>query len=216
MMRRMVAALKPEPPAKSRIGPYTWDDFVVLPDDDKRELIDGHFIEVDVPTYDHEAIVAVLIFHIYGWAKVHGGRTLASGYKIKVSPKRGLMPDAQYYRAGRRPQLQGLTEGAPDLGVEIISPSSGRYDRVTKLESYRAIGMPEYWLIDPVEQTLHRFVLIDDAYRVEALDGDRVFSPDTFPGLELPLAELWATMLSADASTSAADPASTSATPEES
>lgn len=188
-----MVAVKPEPVPTSRIGPWTWDDFVALPDDDKRELIDGHLLEVDVPTYDHEAIVALIIVFIGTWARSNGGRVLASGYKVKVSPKRGLMPDVQYYRAGRRPPTQALTEGAPDLGVEVISPSSGRYDRVTKLEYYRSIGMPEYWLIDPTEQSLHRFVLVDGAYRVEAFEGDRTLTPDTFPGLSLPLTELWAT-----------------------
>lgn len=197
-MPAMVAVQKPEPAAIPRVGPYTWDDFVALPDDDKRELIDGYLIEVDVPTFDHEAIVGLLIVFIGSWARQHGGRILSSGYKVKVSARRGLMPDVQYYRPGRRPQLQGLTEGAPDLGIEVISPSSGRYDRVTKLDYYRSIGMPEYWLVDPFEQSLHRFVLIDGAYRVEAFDGERVVTPDTFPGLEIPLAELWASGVSND------------------
>lgn len=192
-----MVAVKPEP--ASRIGPWTWDDFVALPDDDKRELIDGYLVEVDVPTYDHEAIVMALGYFLYGWTVANGGRVLASGYKVKVSPKRGLMPDVQLYRAGRRPPQQALTEGAPDLGIEVISPSSGRYDRVTKLEYYRSIGMPEYWLVDPSEQSLHRFVLVDGAYRVEAFEGDQTLTPDTFPGLSLPLAELWATGTAPDA-----------------
>lgn len=102
-----MAAVKPEPTPVNRIGPWTWEDFVALPDDDKRELIDGHLLEVDAPTYDHEAIVAALIAFIGTWARANGGRVLA--------------------------------------------------------------------------------------YRVEAFEGDRILTPDTFPGLSLPLAELWAT-----------------------
>lgn len=192
MMRRMVAVKKPAPTANPHVGPYTWDDFVALPEGDRRELFDGHLIEVDVPTSFHEAIVMILGYYLHGWARLNGGRVYASGYKVKVSARRGLMPDVRFYRGGRRIPLQALTEGAPDLGIEIVSPSSGRHDRVTKLEYYRSIGMPEYWLIDPLEQSLHRFVLGDGGYFVEAFDGDRVVTPDTFPGLEIPLAELWA------------------------
>ncbi len=207
-MPPMVAAQKTEPATNPRFGPFTWDDFVTLPDDDKRELFDGVLIEVDVPTYSHEAIVAMLIMFIGNWAMEHGGDVIASGYKVKVSPKRGVMPDVQYHRPGRPVSQQSMTEGAPDLGVEVISPTSGRHDRVTKLEYYRSIGMPEYWLVDPSEQSLHRFVLIDgSSYRVEAYEGDRNFSPDTFPGLEIPLAQLWAKTIEAKAEASApADP----------
>jgi len=194
----MVALQPPEASPDMRPGPVTWEDFVALPEDDTRELIDGELVEVDVPTYDHEAIVAALVYFFYGWSREHGGRVLASGYKVKVSSRRGLMPDVQYYRAGRQPPLQALTEGAPDLGVEVVSPSSGRYDWVTKLNDYRSIGMPEYWIIDPMAQSLHRLVLIDGSYRVEAFMGDAVVTPDTFQGLGLPLAELWAACLTGE------------------
>jgi len=55
-----------------------------------------------------------------------------------------------------------------------------------------SIGVPEYWLIDAEAQILERPVLRDDVYSiVEALEGDAVFRPDGFEGLEIPLAELW-------------------------
>ena len=56
------------PPAKPALGPHTWDEFVSLPDDDRRELIDGELLEVDVPTELHEHIVAALIAHLYVWS----------------------------------------------------------------------------------------------------------------------------------------------------
>ena len=47
-------------------------------------------------------------------------------------------------------------DGTPDLVVEILSPSSRRYDRVTKLRWYAQLGVPEYWLVDPDARTLER------------------------------------------------------------
>jgi len=182
-------------PIKPALGPHTWDEFVALPDDDRRELIDGELLEVDVPTDIHEHIVAALIAHLYVWAQARkAGRVLASGFKVRIDQRRGVMPDVQFYRSGSTAQRepQGLLAGAPDLAVEVISPSSQRYDRVKKLNYYASIGTPEYWIGDPEARSLVRHVLRDGHFLIEeALEGDVLFQPATFEGLAIDLAELW-------------------------
>ena len=177
-------------------GPYTWDDFVALDDEDKRELIDGHLLEVEVPTLSHETIVATLIYFLSAWARERkAGRVVASGYKVRVSSRRGVMPDVQFFRADNRApgsQDQALADGRPDLAIEIVSPSSRRYDRVVKLAWYASIGVPEYWIVDADARTLERLTLSGEHYVIaDALSADEVFRPATFEGLVLPLAELW-------------------------
>ncbi len=177
-------------------GPYTWDDFVALEEDDLRELINGELVEVEVPTFKHESVVAELVTELGLWARTHGGKAIASGYKVRISRRSGVMPDVQFYRKGNEPpadQDQGLTRGRADLVVEIVSPSSRRYDRVTKLAWYAKLSVPEYWIVDPDARTLERLVLDDDTYVIgESLEGEATFRPPTFEGLELPLAKLWA------------------------
>lgn len=177
-------------------APYTWDDFVALDEDDLRELIDGELVEVEVPTARHEDIVGMLAYFLNAWAQAgHGGRARGSGYKVRISSRRGVMPDLQFYRGGNeavRGQDLGLVRGRPDLVVEIVSPSSRRYDRVTKLRWYAQIGVPEYWIVDPDSRTLEQLVMQDGAYAiVAALEDGETFRPETFPGLEVPLAKLW-------------------------
>jgi Uma2 family endonuclease len=76
-------------PGSHGVGPYTWDDFVALEDDDRRELIDGHLIEVDVPMKLHEYIVAKLIAKLDAWAESsEGGTVLASSYKVRITRAR--------------------------------------------------------------------------------------------------------------------------------
>jgi len=182
-----------QPPATG--ARHTWREFVALPDDDRRELIDGVLLEIDVPTKLHEWIVATLVFHLGGWAmQRRAGIVLASGYKIRVRDDRGFMPDVQYFRRGGRPlPSEGLDDGAPDLAVEVVSPTSGRYDRIEKLHGYAEIGVPEYWIVDPERQTLERFVLdACGAYeRADVSTGDSTFEPPSFRGLVIDLAELW-------------------------
>jgi Uma2 family endonuclease len=176
-------------------GDYTWDDFVALPDDDHRELIDGELVELEVPNEIHEHIVMMLGFFLVGWVRARkAGRVLGSGYKVRVSEKRGVMPDVQVFRTGNTSNLakEGLTKGAPDLAVEIISSSSETYDRVTKLAWYARIGVAEYWIVSPETRTLERLVLHESAYVMkDTVSDDDTFRPDSFPGLEIPLAELW-------------------------
>src|SRR5260221_12263296 len=148
---RMPDVAIPEP------GPYTWEDFIALDEDDLRELIDGELVEVEVPTKAHERIGVLITYFLEAWADPRdAGMTLGAGYKIRVTDKRGVMPDAQFYRAGNEPrgQEQGLVDGRPDLVVEISSPSSVRYDRVKKLAWYASIGVAEYWLVRPAPPTV--------------------------------------------------------------
>jgi Uma2 family endonuclease len=182
---------------ESAAAPYTWDDFVALDEDDLRELIDGDLVEVEVPTARHEDIVILLGYFLVAWTKAgHGGWARGSGYKLRVSDRRGVMPDVQFYRRGNdaaRDQDVGLVRGRPDLVVEVLSPSSRRYDRVTKLRWYAQLGIPEYWLVDPETRTLERLVLREGAYIIAAAHADdEMFRPASFEGLEIPLARLWA------------------------
>lgn len=176
-------------------GPYRWKDFVSLHEDDLRELVDGHLLELEVPTKIHEWIVTILVTMLTNWALPrNAGVALVSGYKVRIRHDRGVMPDVQFFRRGGRPlPEQGLGRGAPDLAVEVVSPSSRRWDRVVKLEWYGTIGTNEYWIVDPQERTLERYLRdADDTLELVSRHvADQHFAPDTFPDLEIDLARLW-------------------------
>jgi Uma2 family endonuclease len=176
-------------------GPHRWQDFLALDEDDLRELVDGHFLEIEVPNEFHEWVVTWLVTSLTNWAHPRGaGFAFASGYKVRIRVDRGVMPDVQFYRGRRgRLPLRGLHRGAPDLAVEVVSPSSRRWDRVVKLAWYASIGTPEYWIVDPATRTLDRF-LLSPAGTLELAGhhaGDESFAPETFPGLVIDLAQLW-------------------------
>jgi Uma2 family endonuclease len=185
----------PSPSSAAPGGVYSWDDFIALEEDDLRELIDGELLEVEVPTLKHESAVGGIVAALTVWAYAHGGKAVPSGYKVRVSARRGVMPDVQYFRRGNEPagdQDAGLTRGRADLVVEVVSPSSRRYDRVKKLRWYAQLGVPEYWIVDPEARTLERLVLGEGGYVIAAsLEGEELFQPASFDGLELPLARLW-------------------------
>ena len=181
--------------AASVMGPARWEDWIELPKDDCRELIDGVLTAVEVPTKVHEHVVAMLVYHLVSWAKPRKtGLVVTSGYKVRISQERGVMPDVQFFRTENARNLpsEGLTSGRPDLVIEVVSETSRRYDRVTKLGWYASIGVPEYWIVDSQGRTFERLILHEGNYRiVDALADDTLFRPSSFEGLEIPLNDLW-------------------------
>lgn len=176
-------------------GPHRWQDFLALDEDDLRELVDGHFLEIEVPNEFHEWVVTWLVTNLTVWAHPRGaGFAFASGYKVRIRKDRGVMPDVQFYRGRRgRLPLRGLHRGAPDLAVEVVSPSSRRWDRVVKLGWYASIGTPEYWIVDPTTRTLERFLLSSGGTLEPAGHylHDDLFAPESFPELVIDLSQLW-------------------------
>lgn len=171
-----------------------WSDFIALDEGDRRELVDGSLLEAEVPTKWHERLVALLSFFLTGWARTHGRVVLASGFRLRIRRDRGAMPDLQVMsrETYRTADPNGLSKGAPELVVEIVSPGSRSHDRVRKLGWYASIGVGEYWIVDPLERSLERLVLRGGHYRIEEAgqEGD-VLRPSSMPGLEIPLDELW-------------------------
>jgi len=172
-----------------------WEEFIRLDDDDRRELVDGRLVEIEVPGFRHERIVAQLIRHLGNWVaeRAPGHVVLPSGYKIRITDLRGAMPDVQVLEPEtvERAEELGMADGRPDLAVEVVSKSSRRYDRVTKLQWYASIGVPEYWIVDPEARTLERLVLQGEHYLIAQSAGEGTFEPESYPGLAIPLDDLW-------------------------
>jgi len=183
-------------PAKLVASPHTWEDFLALDEDDLRELIDGQLIEVEVPKKIHEKVVADLIFFLGAWVRPRkAGYVLGSGYKVRVSAHRGVMPDVQFYRVDNPAPSQpdGLVTGRPDLVIEVVSHSSRRYDRMIKLRWYAELEVPESWIVDPEARSIERLVLQGGHYAiVQSATDDETFAPKSFPDLTIELTELWA------------------------
>jgi Uma2 family endonuclease len=174
---------------------HRWSDFIALPDDDRRELIDGRLEELDLSTKARARVITVLGFLLGLWARKHSFAVLGSGYKIRITDRRGAMPDVQMYtaRAYKRAENTGLETGHPELAIEVISPTSRAHDRLRKLDWYSSIGVPEYWIVDPEAKTVQCFSLDGKTYRaVQHATDDEVFKPRSFRGLKIPLAELFA------------------------
>lgn len=113
--------------------------------------------------------------------------------EVDLTPERGYVPDLAFLATEHLERVtdEGLIAGAPDLVIEITSPSTRHRDRVTKLHAYRQAGVPWYWIVDPDDLTVEEYRLTPEGYLVaQSSAPGEDFQPGLFPGLTINLAEL--------------------------
>src|SRR5262245_37301974 len=118
--------------------PISLAEWATMAEDESGEFVDGWLEDEEMPSFEHELIVAWLIHMIRGWLAPRGGFVGGSEAKFAVRANRGRKPDVSAYLPGRRPPRQGVIDTPPDIMIEVVSPSptDGRRDRVVKLKEY--------------------------------------------------------------------------------
>ncbi len=146
-----------------------------------------------MPTESHERVVAFLVRYFGNWCEDHGGTAYPSGYKVCIDERHGFMPDVQVYLTGNRSERdEQAVYGAPDIAVEVLSEGSVNYDKKAKLLGYARVGVAEYWVVSPFEESVERLVLRRKQYVVEGFftRKDIVTTP-LCPGLKIPVAKMF-------------------------
>lgn len=128
-------------------GPFTVDDLAGMPDDGRRyELVDGALIVTPAPHPFHQ-ITSASLFDRVSNAQPAELLTLYAPFDVRVSEFTQLQPDLLVIRWADLDE-DGY-HGTPLLVVEVLSPSTRKYDQLLKLPSYAEAGIPSYWIIDP-------------------------------------------------------------------
>ena len=145
-----------------RQGDYTTDDLALIPDDIRVELIDGVIYDLASPTSIHQDIIGTVytIMKIYAMEHGHGCMPYIAPLDVKFdkSKKTVVQPDLMVVceeekkdegEDAKEPKTQ-----APDFIMEVLSPSTKRVDMLIKLNKYFQVGVKEYWIVDPKEETV--------------------------------------------------------------
>jgi Uma2 family endonuclease len=141
---------------------FTYQDLVNWEDDKKQhELIEGDHIVTPSPALNHQKISVRLAHYLFLYVEENDlGEILTAPTDIVLSDIDVLVPDLLFVSNNRKEILQEkYIEGAPDLIIEILSPSSVHYDRMTKFKQYSKYGVLEYWIVDPEKQQVDVFDL---------------------------------------------------------
>lgn len=174
----------------------TYQDYLQLPDDGRRyEIIEGDLCESPAPSMKHQwtatQLTAVLGAHVYDNDL---GHLYSAPTDVYLSDGSIVQPDVLFIS---RERLHIVTDpnvrGAPDLVIEIISPSSVTTDQETKRDLYAQFGVRHYWVFEPAARWVRAFELgADGVYELVAeAAGNAPFSAPPFVGLVIPLARLW-------------------------
>jgi len=173
----------------------TFEQFRQLPDDGKRyELVRGEVHLTPSPTTKHQLVLQRLFASLNSHlSKNPLGRMLIAPLDVRLGADTALQPDMRYVANAHVAIIQeDYIRGAPDLVVEILSPSTAAHDRATKLHLYAEAGVGEMWFIDPQAKTVELLKLQGNKYLVEAaLAGRQTLTSTSFPGWELPLPDLF-------------------------
>jgi Uma2 family endonuclease len=176
-------------------NPFTYDDYIALPDDGKRyEIIEGEVSMTPAPSPRHQEIQVRLSAALFFFVDKHSlGRVLSSPIDLVLSMVDVVQPDVLFVA---RDRLHIIAKknlvGIPNLIVEILSPSSTTRDQKEKLNLYQRYGLPEYWIVDPDSQTVD--VYLSAANRLEKVEtlkiGEQLHSRQV-PGLVLELSDVF-------------------------
>lgn len=138
---------------------WTVDDYLMLGEmNTPCQLINGELIMSPSPTPLHQRVLRTL-FKRLDASIPDGGEVFFAPLDLYVDAKNVLQPDLIYISKEKKNIIsQRGVEGAPDIIVEIISPSNVFTDRNTRKTIYKRIGVVEYWIIDPANKTLEIYL----------------------------------------------------------
>jgi Uma2 family endonuclease len=153
---------------EQRVGPYTFEDFCrIIPEDQKADLINGVIYMPSPENTDDNELFIWLVTVINLFVRRNKlGQVYGSRVAFRLAEKHGPEPDIAFVRNENMERVKrGGVEGPADLAIEIVSPDSIERDYYLKRQLYEEYGIPEYWIIDEMDQSVTQLRLKKGKYR---------------------------------------------------
>ena len=153
---------------------YTFADVLTWDESDRIEIINGEAVMMAPPSRIHQKILTALFGQLYDYLKGKKCEVYPAPFGVRLFEENGDYPEDVDTMV--EPDLSVICDpdklddhgckGAPDLVIEILSPSTRRHDRMTKFRLYQQAGVREYWIVDPEGKDVQAFVLEGGRYFV--------------------------------------------------
>ena len=173
----------------ARLEPLTIADWDAIPYDEcnRYEIIEGELFVSCSPGLTHQIVTSNFIFLIKTFLESNPIGEVIPTPGLVLSNTSGVIPDVVVFLNEQRKTIvtgERLT-GPPALVIEILSPGAAnlRRDRMVKLNLYAKHRVPEYWIVDPKNLSLERYVLRESSLELlETLAGEDHLTTDALPG----------------------------------
>jgi Uma2 family endonuclease len=151
---------------------YTADMVRALPEDGNRyETVHGELLVTPAPRLWHQEIAGRLSHQLRGYLEEHPvGHVLASPADISWSSDTLVQPDLFVADSAEVRTLDWNNVKSLQLVIEVLSPTTTRYDRFTKRRLYQEVGVPVYWIVDPEDRAVEVWTPDATLPRVERED----------------------------------------------
>lgn len=147
-------------PTRTRIKASDYFNMAEYEEHDLIQLIDGEVIIDMPPIPKHQDIVREILVLLTLIARKIGGKAYASPIEVYLDENNVYEPDVLYLAKDSQCTVgEKRLTGAPELVIEVLSPSTARYDRQQKYQAYETHGVAEYWIIDPIHETIEVWIL---------------------------------------------------------
>lgn len=184
-------------PLPQEDGKYSYADYLTWPEDERWQIIDGIAYLQATPTPLHQEILGGLFAQFHHYLVGKSCKVYPAPFSVRLMTEdetrnedinKVVEPDITIVCDKSKIDGKGC-KGAPDLIVEIISPSSIKMDRFIKFNKYEKAGVREYWIVEPEGKLVSVFVLQDDQRygRPEIYTEDGKINVSIFPELMVDL-----------------------------
>lgn len=161
-------------------GLWTEEQYLAITDHSTRllEFDDGYIEVLRMPIPEHQKILGLLYELFVAHVRPRGGIALFSPLPVQIRPRKFREPDLAVLRDANDPRQQARYWLGVDLAVEIVSADDPERDTKVKRTDYAEAGIPEYWIVNPLDDTITVLVLEDDVYAQHGVfrRGDRADS----------------------------------------
>ena len=173
---------------------YTYTDYLAWPGETRYELIGGMPYLLASPSQAHQTVSGELFALLHAFLKGKPCKVFAAPFDVRLNPDSGddtvVQPDLLV--VCDQTKLDGKAcVGAPDLVVEILSPSSAKMDCLIKQRLYQKAGVCEYWIADPESRTVYVLLQRDGGYDLKEYAGEAVVPVTVLPGCEISLQDIF-------------------------
>jgi Uma2 family endonuclease len=152
-------------------GLWTVEQYLKLTDQTNQliEFTDGVIEVLSMPTDKHQAISRLLFLALLAFVQRLGGTVFYAPLRVQVRPGVFREPDLLLLRDANDPRRQNAYWLGADLVMEIVSPDKPERDTEEKPLDYAEAGIPEYWIVNPIDETITVLSLAGDSYSVDSV-----------------------------------------------